>query len=874
DKKAESLLVKLNDYASAAGTFKLPQSLLTGQFNLSVERYDGYVSFNVEEYKRPKFYVEFDTIKSSYRLNDTIHISGFAKAYSGNNIDGATVKFSVQRKARFIYPWLTWRFPERGGSNKQITQGTAKTDANGKFEIIFTAEPDAGIDKKTEPVFDYSIEVSVTDISGETREGSNNISIGYKSLQLQLDVPELAEIKDFEEIGISAKNMNGANVPAAVSIKIYPLQAPNKLFRSRYWQQPDQHILSRDEYEKYFPYDVYADEDDYHSWQRMNAVVADSIHTSATSNFKLQTSNFQQGWYAIEATATDKDGNEVKNIKYVQLFDAASKELPVPQMNWQYAIKDKVLKGETAKLAIGTAEKNVFVIQNIETRDKLVYNVADIKKPETQYAYFTISNNKKIIEYKINDEDKAVGLFYAFVKHNRIYTGGTNITVLHPERELNIGFASFRNKTEPGSKETYTITVKGNNGEKVTAELLTGMYDASLDEFRGHSWSAPYPWNSYFVNNYWNGNNCFRKGNSRENYLNYPSISYDKTYLSLAKNMDDLLIKEHEATLEDINRFGGDINKMRKAGYYITEVNEVKAGYIMRENEYAAKLPMPGRISIRKYTAPKIVADEISATIADTSAVLDVNGNPLSMRYVNIPSEKKQNLNNIQPRRNFNETAFFFPQLYADTAGNYSFSFTMPEALTKWKWMALAHTKDLAFSDNEQTIITQKKLMVQPGLPRFVREGDVMEFSAKISNLSDSEFTGTVTMQLTDAATNQPVDASFSNALPQQYFTAAAGQSTVVKFPVNIPFSADKPVTVKIIAQATTLSDGEENTLPVLTNRTLVTETLPIFIRHDTVQQFRFEKLLQNNSATLQHNSLTVEFTSNPIWYAVQSLPY
>jgi len=225
-------------------------------------------------------------------------------------------------------------------------------------------------------------------------------------------------------------------------------------------------------------------------------------------------------------------------------------------------------------------------------------------------------------------------------------------------------------------------------------------------------------------------------------------------------------------------------------------------------------------------------------------------------------------------RKNFNETAFFLPHLYADTAGNYSFSFTMTDALTKWKWMSLAHTKDLAFGTNTTHIVTQKTLMVQANAPRFIREGDKLEFSAKISNLSEKELSGQATFELVDAATGNSVDGWFQNVFPVQYFTAAAGQSTAIKFPVQVPFSFNKTLTWRITAKADNYSDGEENMLPVLTNRQLVTESLPVLITKDTTQSFRFEKLIQANSPSLTHEAITINYTTNPIWEAIRALPY
>ena len=229
----------------------------------------------------------------------------------------------------------------------------------------------------------------------------------------------------------------------------------------------------------------------------------------------------------------------------------------------------------------------------------------------------------------------------------------------------------------------------------------------------------------------------------------------------------------------------------------------------------------------------------------------------------------------IQVRKNFNETAFFIPDLRTDSSGAIEFSFTMPEALTKWKFQALAHTKDLAFGYSSREIVTQKQLMVQPNAPRFLREGDKMEFSAKVVNLTDKEITGQAEFQLFDATNNESVDGRFKNTIPNQYFTVAAGQSELIKFPVEVPFQFNKALTWRIVARAGDISDGEEDALPVLTNRMLVTETMPLNMRNAGTKTFKFDKLLNaGNSETLQHYSLTVEYTSNPVWYAVQSLPY
>ncbi len=229
----------------------------------------------------------------------------------------------------------------------------------------------------------------------------------------------------------------------------------------------------------------------------------------------------------------------------------------------------------------------------------------------------------------------------------------------------------------------------------------------------------------------------------------------------------------------------------------------------------------------------------------------------------------------VKVRKNFNETAFFFSQLKTDTEGNVEFSFTIPEALTQWKLLTLAHTKNAASGYTEKTVVTQKPLMVQPNAPRFIREGDKMEFSAKVVNLTDKEVTGKAVLELIDAATNAPIDGWFKNIFPTQFFTVAAGQSSALKFPMEVPFNFNSAMSYRIVAKTSEASDGEEMAIPVLTNRMLVTESMPLNVRGTNTKTFKFEKLLNSaSSTTLSNHALTVEYTSNPAWYAVQALPY
>ncbi|MFI5157204.1 MAG: alpha-2-macroglobulin family protein, partial [Chitinophagales bacterium] len=375
------------------------------------------------------------------------------------------------------------------------------------------------------------------------------------------------------------------------------------------------------------------------------------------------------------------------------------------------------------------------------------------------------------------------------------------------------------------------MKIQGFKKELVAAEVLSSMYDASLDQFLPHSWYIPgiYPSNSL--------------GRSWEGYLNF-SVSWDQEW---------------------------------------NVINRPARSYIL---EYDHLLYL-GKIQWKTFSPLGVRRESILSSVSDSGKAQNLNtektysikkqtgsGNPLNLS-IDPP---------IQIRKNFNETAFFLPDLRTDDSGNVEFSFKMPEALTQWKWMSLAHTRDLAFGYKEATIITQKKLMVQPNPPRFLRAGDHIEFPVKIVNMTDSELTGQALLQLIDPTTNQPVDGWFSNRQPNQYFTAGAQQSTTVYFPIDVPFEYNKVLDYRVEARAGSssnapgvmqISDGEEAMLPVLSNRMLVTETLPLNMPNGGTKDFKFEKLIRTTeNESLSPYALTVEYTSNPAWYALQSLPW
>ena len=830
----DSLELTTNEFGSINGTFKLRQGGLNGQFSIYISEkigqethVPGEVGFSVEDYKRPKFEVVYEPITTSYKVDQLIRITGTAKAYAGNNIDNANVNYRVIRQARFPYPWMFrgWWPPS---APQEIAHGTVKTDADGKFVISFNAIPDRTVDRKYEPVFEYRVYADVTDINGETRSAESVVSAGYKSIILDIQLPNSLPTDSLRRLLLTTTNLNGEHVPSTVNVKMYGLNDEKRLIRPRYWQRPDQFVMSKEEYIRLFPNDEYFNENDPSTWTRR--ALAFEITDSSRKNGVLPINRpaFEPGWYAMEVVAKDKDGADVKVVRYVLLFDERSLA-PTGTVYLSTSPSDPIEPGETTSKLVQTSAFNVFLVKQV-SRISEAGREQFANKLANTYTFDILNNQKKRYDFTATEADRGgYGANFFFVKHNRFFYHGDVIQVPWTNKDLTIEYSTFRDKTLPGSEERWTVKISGYKKDAVAAEMLAGMYDASLDQFRPHQWNKPQIWPVYSNMRQWSWITNFADVDAQLRRLDPSAVSVNKIY--------DQLI---------------DIGNMYGTG-------EVR---FMR-------LPKGANVE----GAPAVDAVTVQASTQKDQAQVG-NAEEADSASKPLPPPPPPVSEN-QIRRNFNETALFFPQLKTDTSGSITFSFTMPEALTRWKFQTIAHTKDLAIGYSSKEIITQKDLMVQPNVPRFFREGDKLEFSAKVVNMTDKEITGQAQLLLFDATTNQPVDGWFRNAFPNQYFTVAAKGSEVVNFPIDVPYQFNKALVWRVVARAGNVSDGEEAFMPVLTNRTLVTETLPINMRGTGIKQFTFDKLINSTgSETIQHHAITVEYSSNPAWYAVQALPY
>lgn len=813
-----------NEYGSFSGSFSAPHGVLTGRMRIA--DHNGSKTIQVEEYKRPKFEVGFKALEGTYKLGENVNVTGYAKAYSGNNIDQAKVSYRVVRQTHYPYRGWWWRGYFPTSPKIEIINGTTQTDKNGNFTITFNAVPDLGVSKQYKPVFNYMVNADVTDINGETHSSSTNITVGYTALLIDTDIPGMLDKDGKSKFNISSTNLNGVHEDSDLAVKIYKLSVPDRIFRTRMWQRPDLHIINKEEFYSLFPNDQYDNEKSVLTWEREKTVYDVSISTSTDTVFLPENlSSWENGHYVIELKATDKYGEGVESIKHFTLFSKTGTTIPDNSIEWFTIIKGSGEPGEKASFLIGSKTKNVSVVYEIEQKGKIIHK-----------EWIKLNDQQKLIEIPIKEEYRGnVSFTLSFVKFNRSFSIQKNIIIPYTNKKLDITFETFRNKLLPGQKEEWKIKIKDKKGDKVAAEMLAAMYDASLDAFAPNKWAFNI-YTSYFYALHWDTKSAFNTSSS-----------------SLFKIKEKTKYKLIHRQYDQLNWFGfGNFGRNYLRGYGID-------------------VEMPMQMDGIQAKAAGVVKGEKSSMDFAFEETVEITEQGIPHE----PQKPANDISEIQIRRNFQETAFFYPQLETNKNGEVIIKFTVPESLTKWKMMGFAYSKNLKYGIIEKELVTQKDLMVIPNAPRFFREGDTLFFTAKVSNLSKEDLSGDAKLELYDAISMKSVDGLLQNNSQTKSFTVTKGQSDMISWRIIIPNYGINAITYRITARSGNFSDGEEMALPVLTNRMLVTESLPLPVSGKETKTFKLTKLINSgNSKTLKNHKLTLEYSSNPAWYAIQALPY
>ena len=946
-----------NDYGTFQGSFTIPMGILNGRMEIETEY--GRIAVQVEEYKRPTFEVVFDKPDKHYKLNDSIKVEGKASSFSGYPVSNAKVNYKVFRSVmddyRLSYAQRSVIYGSRMyAERKQVAIGKTSTKAGGKFEITFFANV-----KDTKANYSYEIVADITDLNGETRSKTTTINVGTKDITLNINAEQVVYLSNkTDSIALSVTNLNNEAIKADVKAEWSLLQAPSRLMnKSPFYAES--YAMSKEDFIKNFPHDDYNNELEVAKWPVKSIEFKQNLSAkNGRRNLSFSQKDLKPGYYKISLTAINGQNDTVMVNKYVVVYHAAS---AVIQSNIEWITPEVTV--------IKPNESAIFRLAGLAENSKAYYEVY-YRDGIVEKVWINLSPKQTIVKIqpKTNYED-GFAVQFTMVHQGTVYNSMQHVKIVDPQKELNIRFLTFRNKLQPGEKESWKLQISNNKGEKQMAEMVATLYDASLDDLRKMNWNTNLQnsFNYGFYNWSFNANNVanpgylwFLRQNRAYSIINrgYENLNlfgynyyggYNSGYRNYISNLQRAkrkgLSPEAVKKLAELENgkliyvvvfdsqgeilpgvqvsVGKRVTTTNVLGIYTinAKVGETLSFSFIGYKRYSMKISIKKRVDVT-LKEDGTALNEVVVTGYATQKKQNITGSVVQIRGVSTLQGKAAGLSvaaptveklkeeavavddtgtydfvsidsydpetgleivngkpiikkpNITSRTNFNELAFFYPQLLTDDKGEIKIEFTIPQSLTRYKMMGFAHTKDLKTASLTNELVTRKQLAIAINAPRFFREGDTILLSAKLNNLAGKKLLGNASLELTDALTGKPVQVFGSNDKSEKTFEVDDAGSAVLKWTLIIP-SGVNAITYKVLAQSGKFSDGEENTIPVLANAMLVTESMSINVRGNTSKTFDFEKLEKSGaSKTLRNQSLTFEFTSNPVWYAVQALPY
>lgn len=831
-----------NEFGSYHGSFSLPKGKLNGNFTISTDgNSNGYKYIKVEEYKRPKFEVTFDPVKDEYKYGQTIELKGKAMMFSGVALSNTNVNYEI-KKQNIRWRYFPW-YPNDNDNENSIL-GEVKTNEKGEFTIKLDLKKDEKIEGIQ--IDNYQINASATDINGETQTANTNLKVASVSHYIKADEFKNTFADDNIKVKVETKNYNDQNLKKSYQIKLSKLETPNRIFRDNFKTEVQSlPKFSKEEFISKFSHDLYDKNDELRNWKTSSVILNGTQKNEESLDLgKLEAGDYQLELYNIEGKDT---------IKTSQNFSVWDKKSLKPSQKTFLTVlepKDEVSRGEKAKIyvysSIPNALVNVFLQNGL---GKTVNEVHQFKNGVLEYET-EIPNDKNVTGLNIQ---------FQLASFNDIQTETVNLKIKDTEQPLKIETVTFRDKIEPNSKEKWTVKVVGNDKEKINAEVLANMYDMSLDQFSMNTFNWQKLYRPYsFISSY-----AIRTG-LEEKYFQSRMEYFDGKYVNIPQ----------------FNWFDGNI--------YFTDYStqlETTTGMVSQEGvkaaAYSAPPPPPiagAKASTARMKLESLRMDDEAIDIINSGRQLTEEEKKQFVDSYDITD--KENLNEIPVRQNLNETAFFYPDLKTDAEGNVNFEFASPEALTKWKLMFLAHTKDARATTLEKEVVTQKEFSVTPNYPRFLREGDELNLQSKLSNLTSKKMNGSAQLQILNAFTNEDISEKFglstltavSGYNKEQAFSLNENGNSALTWKVKVPNNVSS-IILKIVAKAGKYSDGEQKAIPVLPNRMLVTDAVPIFVKEGETKTFVLDNLKNTNSTTISNVSNTLELTTNPIWEIMFALP-
>ena len=782
---------KVDEYGTASVDFELPQGGLTGMYHVSVNDQANRF-FRVEEYKRPTFEITFPKVNEKYNWGDTVVVKATAKTYAGVPVQGAKVAYQVTRRNQ-LWWWGA------GSAGQLVKTDSCVTREDGTFDVEIPLE--ASLSGKNEAdmsdfmrqarFFNFEVSAIVTDISGESHEGVMSLPLGTKPTILTVNLPKRIEADSLKTVTFAYRNASGMPISSRLKYRI-----------------------------------------DKGEWKDAEANAPVSIKEYASSASSASSSLvWKSGVHQLEAIC----GQDTLQQKFT-LFSMKDTHPVEPTTEWYYqTAKTFPRDGKPVYIQVGSSENGAHIVYSIIAGNKLLEKGA-----------WELGDSIVTLPFTYKEEyASGIVLNYSFVKQGKCYTRMMSIARPLPEKKLNIAWKTFRNRLTPGQKEEWTLKITTPDGKPAKAQLMSVLYDKSLDQIAPHSWNFSLGFYQSLPNCYWKHNLTFRSF-----YLNgvYPTKYYDEKQLDVDKF--DGKFFSYYAYMQAV-----ELSKLERSFGRTVEAVRVQKDELVREEA-----------KVMRIRGSKMV--RVAAAAPSANKVFDVV-EEMPQFVGGSGSDAEQFLDQVQVRENLNETAFFYPALESDNNGNVAIRFTLPESVTTWKFMGLAHDKEMRNGLLVDEAVAQKTVMVQPNMPRFLREGDKATIVAKLSNTSDKKVSGNARMQIIDPETNKVVWQK-----TQGYRIDAEG-SAIVSFDVS---GLEEGIYInKVVAAGKGYSDGEQHYLPVLSNRELVTNTLPVTLTEKGEQSFDLSRLFAGKDGKKAKNAddvkVTIEYTNNPSWLMIQALP-
>lgn len=778
-----------DEYGTASVDFELPKEGQTGLYFISV---NGTVTkyVRVEEYKRPTFEITFPKVNEKYNWGDTVVVKATAKTYSGVPVQGAKVEYQVTRRNQ-LWWWGA------GSAGQLVKTDSCVTREDGTFDVEIPLE--ASLSGKDEAdmsefmriarFFNFEVSAIVTDISGESHEGVMSLPLGTKPTILTVNLPKRIETDSLKTVTFAYRNASGMPISSRLKYRIDKGE----------WKDAE-----------------------------ANAPVSIKEYASSSASSSLV---WKSGVHQLEAIC----GQDTLQQKFT-LFSMKDTHPVEPTTEWYYqTAKTFPRDGKPVYIQVGSSENGAHIVYSIIAGNKLLEKGA-----------WELGDSIVTLPFTYKEEyASGIVLNYSFVKQGKCYTRMMSIARPLPEKKLNIAWKTFRNRLTPGQKEEWTLKITTPDGKPAKAQLMSVLYDKSLDQIAPHSWKMSLGFSQWLPSCYWTSNLWYYK---MDLLGVYPTKYFDQKQLDVDKF--DGKYFSYYAYMQAV-----ELSKLERSSGGTVESVRIQKDEVVREEAKG--------IWIRSSKMTRVGAAAPSA-----NKVFDVV-EEMPQFAGGSGSDAGQFLDKVQVRENMNETAFFYPALESDNNGNVAIRFTLPESVTTWKFMGLAHDKEMRNGLLVDEAVAQKTVMVQPNMPRFLREGDKSTIVVKLFNTSDKKVSGNTRMQILDPETNKVVWQKTQN-----YSIDAEGSATIS---FDVQGLKEGVYINKVVAAGNGYSDGEQHYLPVLSNRELVVNTLPITLHQKGEQNFDLSKLFLNKEGKqakgAEEAKVTIEYTNNPSWLMVKALP-